>query len=104
VVFGAGQYSPHTDTGRAVLAHELAHVVQQTSHGPGRPTVQRFTDFTALQQGMASSLGWVHPSKNGLKVSDDGQLAVEDLGWGHSKMLWAEPAKISSANSILKAQ
>jgi hypothetical protein len=104
VVFGAGQYSPHTDSGKAVLAHELAHVVQQTSHGPAHPTVQRFTDFTALQQGMASSLGWVHPSKNNLKVSDDGQLAVEDLGWGHSKMLWAEPAKISSANSILKAQ
>jgi hypothetical protein len=30
VVFGAGQYAPHTTEGRRLLAHELTHVVQQT--------------------------------------------------------------------------
>jgi hypothetical protein len=34
VVFGAGQYQPATKTGQRLLAHELAHVVQQTSFGP----------------------------------------------------------------------
>jgi Domain of unknown function (DUF4157) len=29
VVFGAGQYAPETMRGRKLLAHELAHVVQQ---------------------------------------------------------------------------
>jgi hypothetical protein len=29
VVFGAGQYAPNTQKGRGILAHELAHVVQQ---------------------------------------------------------------------------
>lgn len=29
VVFGAGSYSPQTTSGRQLLAHELAHVVQQ---------------------------------------------------------------------------
>lgn len=29
VVFGAGQYRPGTDAGRALLAHELVHVAQQ---------------------------------------------------------------------------
>src|SRR5437660_1603706 len=29
VVFGAGQYAPGTTAGRRLLAHELAHVVQQ---------------------------------------------------------------------------
>jgi len=29
IVFGAGQYAPHTEGGRSLLAHELAHVVQQ---------------------------------------------------------------------------
>lgn len=29
VVFGAGQYAPDTQAGRRMLAHELAHVVQQ---------------------------------------------------------------------------
>ncbi|HSJ52276.1 MAG TPA: DUF4157 domain-containing protein, partial [Anaerolineae bacterium] len=29
IVFGADRYSPHTEEGRSLLAHELAHVVQQ---------------------------------------------------------------------------
>jgi hypothetical protein len=33
VVFGAAQYAPETETGRRLLAHELAHVVQQRHAG-----------------------------------------------------------------------
>lgn len=36
IVFGAGQYQPHTPAGRRSLAHELAHVVQQL----GRPSAR----------------------------------------------------------------
>lgn len=36
VVFGSGQYQPGSPSGRQLLAHELAHVVQQeNSSGPG---------------------------------------------------------------------
>lgn len=35
VVFGAGQYAPHSATGRALLAHELAHVAQQRNVDSG---------------------------------------------------------------------
>jgi Domain of unknown function (DUF4157) len=38
IVFGAGEYSPRTPGGRGLLAHELAHVVQQSS---GHTLVQR---------------------------------------------------------------
>lgn len=34
LLFGAGQWRPHTDEGRGLLAHELAHVVQQRSGAP----------------------------------------------------------------------
>ncbi len=34
IVFRAGQYAPHTATGRKLIAHELAHVVQQQSSPP----------------------------------------------------------------------
>lgn len=56
VVFNTGQYTPHNDSGRRLLAHELAHVVQQSwmsSTHPGRgrgthafasTTVRRFSD------------------------------------------------------------
>jgi hypothetical protein len=34
IVFGAGRYQPRTTAGRRLLAHELAHVVQQSSAAP----------------------------------------------------------------------
>jgi hypothetical protein len=34
VVFHAGQYSPHTDMGQRLMAHELTHVVQQSGAIP----------------------------------------------------------------------
>ena len=42
IVFGQGQYAPDTTTGRALLAHELAHVVQQ---GAAAPAVLRRRGF-----------------------------------------------------------
>jgi hypothetical protein len=33
VAFDAGRYAPHTDEGRRLLGHELAHVVQQSNGG-----------------------------------------------------------------------
>jgi len=38
VFFGAGQYSPATTAGQRLLAHELAHVIQQDSGGPSPPS------------------------------------------------------------------
>ncbi len=38
IVFGAGQYAPHTTAGRALLAHELTHVVQRGDVIRRRPT------------------------------------------------------------------
>jgi hypothetical protein len=43
VVFGDGQYRPHTAHGQRLLAHELAHVVQQARGGT--LAVQRQTTF-----------------------------------------------------------
>lgn len=37
IVFGAGMYAPHCVSGRRLLAHELAHTVQQTGGGHGAP-------------------------------------------------------------------
>ncbi len=39
VVFGRGEYAPHTHRGRRLLAHELVHVVQQ--RGAAEPVIQR---------------------------------------------------------------
>jgi hypothetical protein len=39
MVFDAGQYAPGTNTGRRLIAHELAHVIQQRTHS--RNLIQR---------------------------------------------------------------
>lgn len=43
IIFAPNQYSPQTERGKRLLAHELAHVVQQ---GEGRPVdrISRFSD------------------------------------------------------------
>lgn len=41
VVFGVGEYAPSTEAGGRLLAHELAHVVQQSSPLRGVERVQR---------------------------------------------------------------
>jgi hypothetical protein len=55
VVFARGQYAPHTTVGQKLLAHELAHVIQQSSaarattpamdSGPNDPLEQAADDF-----------------------------------------------------------
>jgi hypothetical protein len=41
VVFNSGMYAPHTATGRKLIAHELAHVIQQ--HGVGAHAQAKLT-------------------------------------------------------------
>ncbi len=36
IVFGAGQYAPHSPDGQKLIAHELVHTVQQKNHQRGR--------------------------------------------------------------------
>ena len=41
IVFGAGEYDPRSSAGQRLLAHELAHVVQQSGYGYAAPQVTR---------------------------------------------------------------
>ena len=54
IFFAAGQYNPHTESGKHLIGHELTHVVQQSAGG-----------------------GPVKPGKNGLNVNDDPGLERE---------------------------
>jgi hypothetical protein len=46
IAFSHGRYSPHTDEGKRLLAHELVHTVQQSSRGSS--IVQRTPDLGGL--------------------------------------------------------
>ena len=49
IVFGAARFNPLSDEGRRLLAHELTHVVQQSSGGP---RLQRFVYCTPARLSM----------------------------------------------------
>jgi hypothetical protein len=53
VIFGHNEYSPETVSGRRLLAHELAHVVQQRAHlnSSSVQLVQRQDAATAVKKG-----------------------------------------------------
>ncbi len=44
VIFGAGQYSPNSSEGRHLLAHELTHVIQQSSKTAQKPILSDAQD------------------------------------------------------------
>jgi hypothetical protein len=84
IVFGTDQYAPSTSPGRRLLAHELAHTMQQDS-GRAGPVVQRFAGCTAAQD---KSVAADHSRALGMVGRAIVQLAVYD---------GTSPAKVHTA-------
>jgi hypothetical protein len=55
VVFGAGQYSPGSEKGRKLLAHELTHVLQQRA--VSGPKINRLNERNTLAEVRGNSTG-----------------------------------------------
>jgi len=86
IVFGSGEYAPGTPEGKRLLAHELAHVVQQSSetHVPpgldrGRnDPLERAADLHA-ERALTSSRPHLQPTSHGQQVSTSPErLAVSN--------------------------
>jgi hypothetical protein len=86
IVFNQGQYEPHTDSGRRLIAHELTHVVQQgggsrSNQGmpPGRSTslVQRTPQ--AQTTGPATPVTIQNTSRDRSRWLARADAAVRDL-------------------------
>ena len=83
IAFGAGDYLPQTASGRRVMAHELAHIIQQTRP---RTALRRFPVGTdRLVRMMVSDapygiMRWTRKGVLGLLCSDpDGKATVKVL-------------------------
>lgn len=59
IYFGAGQYSPESFEGKKLLAHELAHVIQQSTDYAKPEIVQRQSVATGVGAGGLSQ-EWLH--------------------------------------------
>lgn len=52
MVFGAGQYAPHSSAGRRLIAHELTHVVQQSGNAAAMDKMTVGRDDSPLEGGV----------------------------------------------------
>src|SRR5262249_22069295 len=69
VVFGAGRYAPGTAEGKSLLAHELAHVVQQQGSGDTPPgSLPVAPESGELESQAESAAGEVTPGTAGPAV------------------------------------
>jgi hypothetical protein len=60
VVFGIGQYAPETGAGRRLLAHEMTHVVQQSTTSPNTASLIRIADDADTSERVAqTAANWV---------------------------------------------
>lgn len=59
VVFGAGQYQPGSSTGNHLIAHELAHTVQQQKNRVS-PLVRQQTNYQVMKEGFESTVRVCH--------------------------------------------
>lgn len=103
------------DAGLGAEGHAEA-VAHQVLNGRGTSTLlgpqgesvsgrlHTYLQVPAGQLGSGSQLGWTSPDGGGLKVSDDGRLAVPDVGDGASRLAWATAEDIASANETLTRQ
>jgi hypothetical protein len=88
IVFGAGCFAPQTSEGRRLMAHELAHVVQQTESGmEGAGRLQRTKNDTApdepsLQSQVNALVDelYILKKKNAWSGINEKYELLEDLG------------------------
>jgi hypothetical protein len=93
VVFGAHQFAPGTPAGQALLAHELAHVVQQRAPGDADPVR---AEHEASQAGRAVASGGTFAPA----ARTGPQIAMQEEGEGEA----AERAEVAQATTMLKEE
>lgn len=88
IVFGSGEYSPGTDAGQKLLAHELAHVVQQTSLGQS-PIVDKMIQRIEIRD----CFDQLH--EDWIRYEHD--LAYKMLSYAYSMGFWNSDPRVQAA-------
>lgn len=80
IVFGAGRYQPHSVDGQRLVAHELAHVVQQGgSQKPMRQAAPTSTEEELERRDEGIEVGAGHSAHRIEVVQRNGQRVARDL-------------------------
>ncbi|HYT56317.1 MAG TPA: DUF4157 domain-containing protein [Verrucomicrobiae bacterium] len=94
IAFGTGQYAPETSTGRRLLAHELAHVVQQR-HGAGlKIRMSHLRDFNDEDE-----------KHDPAKLTDAEIEATDEFkAYMDSKLIWQWQLKVTREEALLASR
>lgn len=86
IAFNQGQYAPHTDAGKTLLAHELTHVVQQAGGRQSEPMLQA-NGGEITDEELAALHAYVNEQ---LIANPDPSTAIANPGT-HSQLQWPLP-------------
>ncbi len=101
IAFGAGAYQPWSGWGRELIAHELAHVVQQRGGTGGAP----LGDCAAYEQqadqaAQAALAGHPVPALSGAPVSAQARVRLQDVGRGEQSGFARVPELVERLNHV----
>jgi outer membrane protein OmpA-like peptidoglycan-associated protein len=82
IVFGSGEYQPHTVTGRNLLAHELTHVIQQSAAEPRKIQRQPRPASNSISEAEENRLSLTTP---GLATIQPAPPALSLFNFGHDR-------------------
>ncbi len=99
IVFGAGRYAPASHAGQALIAHELAHVVQQAGAPAAWPLVM--DDSHEEEAESASSTFMTNPSRNRVKSIGRMHLARKTNEYTDARKQVLEELQRSMPSAIL---
>jgi outer membrane protein OmpA-like peptidoglycan-associated protein len=98
IVFGRGEYDPHSSAGRHLLAHELAHVVQQSGPGSAGEGVTRIGDTNdAAESHAQQAANLVTSAHRTAALAPVARPAVQRFPLHPPK---TDPAKMSRAQEV----
>ncbi|MGO9219291.1 MAG: DUF4157 domain-containing protein, partial [Streptosporangiaceae bacterium] len=104
VVFGTGRFNPASTPGQMLLAHEIAHVVQQRGTNPGRGAASSEAELEASEAAASAVLGLPTPVLSATPVGVACQAKEEEQTWRsrlwHSGTALVEKAKVKARDYI----
>jgi outer membrane protein OmpA-like peptidoglycan-associated protein len=92
IVFGDGQYAPHTDAGKRLLAHELTHVMQQADTSAPALSLQR-----EVQEAPFPGGGKVDDVRSGEHLIWNFEIGQHILRAGHKAQMPRIAAEVKGA-------
>ena len=101
IVFDRGFYSPESTAGRSLLAHELAHVLQQTGEGPP-PGPQQELEARAASRAIQSGSRPRVESRSGVGIAAQPKATISDDDLDPDKALGITVVKMTDIEAKVR--